>query len=304
MKDIADIFRDENDVYVVSERVILPPESLRHLFDLNHFRFVPWTKGQDLGTMTQVERRNRVQAMWPAIHPHHNRHHTGQPEEAERSNSHWLQQLYGAGQQLHQLWPIHSTKHAQVVAATPSSFVTERKLSPTAMTQQIHCNHNTQNAQNVDGYGNILAQNSIGVTVNQYSNLPPYHVSDEDVAVARAPFARLPAAVPEPATHLPTHSRMPLSRNDFFVGRQRDRKQLASTIKGGDTAAISPIAAATGIGGIGKSQLAVEFAYRYGRYFAGGVFCNMPCSGLASVVATLPDFLYFVMLAYIVAVSN
>src|SRR5260370_1127614 len=31
------------------------------------------------------------------------------------------------------------------------------------------------------------------------------------------------------------------------------------------------VAAATGLGGIGKTQLACEFVYRYGRFFAGGV---------------------------------
>ncbi len=31
-------------------------------------------------------------------------------------------------------------------------------------------------------------------------------------------------------------------------------------------------AAATGLGGIGKAQLASEFVHRYGRYFEGGVF--------------------------------
>ena len=65
------------------------------------------------------------------------------------------------------------------------------------------------------------------------------------------------------------HSRMPLSPNPLFVGREADLKQLAATLKAGQT---TVIAAATGIGGIGKTQLASEFAHRYGQYFAGGVF--------------------------------
>jgi len=41
-------------------------------------------------------------------------------------------------------------------------------------------------------------------------------------------------------------------------------------LKGGGTAAIGQIAAATGLGGIGKTQLASEFVHRYGQYFTGG----------------------------------
>ena len=47
---------------------------------------------------------------------------------------------------------------------------------------------------------------------------------------------------------------MPLARNPLFVGRRNQLKALAEAIKGGTTAAISPIAAATGLGGIGKTQ--------------------------------------------------
>src|SRR5262249_51809137 len=68
---------------------------------------------------------------------------------------------------------------------------------------------------------------------------------------------------------LPTGSRMPYSRNPLFAGRAGEVRAAAAALKAGDTAAI---AAATGLGGIGKTQLAAEFVHRYGQFFAGGVF--------------------------------
>ena len=64
-----------------------------------------------------------------------------------------------------------------------------------------------------------------------------------------------------------------------FVGRQQDLMDLARLLKGGQTAAIGQIAAATGLGGIGKTQLANEFAHRYGQFFAGGA---APAAGLGN----------------------
>jgi hypothetical protein len=93
-----------------------------------------------------------------------------------------------------------------------------------------------------------------------------------DHAEAQALLDRLPLdVIPEPAS-LPPGSHMPFSRNPLFVGRADDLKALAATLKGGGTAAIGQVAAATGLGGIGKTQLASEFAHRYGQFFVGGVF--------------------------------
>ncbi|MFQ5614686.1 MAG: TIR domain-containing protein, partial [Anaerolineae bacterium] len=78
--------------------------------------------------------------------------------------------------------------------------------------------------------------------------------------------------LPEPGP-LPPGSYCPLGRNPDFVGRRADLRQLARLLRpASGLAVVGQVAAATGMGGIGKSQLAVEYAYRYGRHYPGGVF--------------------------------
>jgi tetratricopeptide (TPR) repeat protein len=101
---------------------------------------------------------------------------------------------------------------------------------------------------------------------NNITVLPPRPTID--LAEAQQQLERLPLdRVPEPAP-VPPNSRVQLSANPFFVGRESDLKTLAAILKQGTPA----IAAATGMGGIGKTQLASEFVHRYGQYFAGGVY--------------------------------
>ena len=89
------------------------------------------------------------------------------------------------------------------------------------------------------------------------------------LVAAQALLASMPLdEVPTPAP-LPRGSRMPLSPNALFVGRDAQLRTLAAALQRGSSCVI---AAATGLGGVGKSQLAAEFAHRYGQYFAGGVF--------------------------------
>jgi len=66
---------------------------------------------------------------------------------------------------------------------------------------------------------------------------------------------------------------MPLAANPLFVGRGDELLQIAVALQGDDsTVALGQVVASTGLGGLGKTQLAVEFVHRYGRFFAGGVF--------------------------------
>jgi tetratricopeptide (TPR) repeat protein len=93
--------------------------------------------------------------------------------------------------------------------------------------------------------------------------------ADPEQRLAALPLRTLPNPAP-----LPAGSRMPLSRNPLFVGRTQDLLALAALLKHGQTTAVYQVetAAATGLGGIGKTQLASEFVHRFGQYFAGGVF--------------------------------
>lgn len=86
---------------------------------------------------------------------------------------------------------------------------------------------------------------------------------------------RLTALAGDLAPHgpLPPGSRMPFRRNPLFVGRDHDLLTLAHTFARDTIVAVNPSdVATTGLGGIGKTQLAVEFVHRYGQFFIGGVF--------------------------------
>jgi hypothetical protein len=114
--------------------------------------------------------------------------------------------------------------------------------------------------------------NSVGVAIGEHINQAIYlyqHAPRRPVDAAQ-----LVAAQAQLAGLLPAGSRMELSTNPLFVGRADDLRALAKALKGDQTVAITQVqtAAATGWGGVGKTQLAVEFAHRYGQYFAGGVF--------------------------------
>ncbi|MCB0037674.1 MAG: hypothetical protein KDE51_26765, partial [Anaerolineales bacterium] len=72
---------------------------------------------------------------------------------------------------------------------------------------------------------------------------------------------------------LPVNSYLPYHRNPDFTGRETFLLQMAQTLlPQPDEAPQVKVAAVSGMGGLGKTQLAVEFAYRYGRYFSGGVY--------------------------------
>jgi len=56
---------------------------------------------------------------------------------------------------------------------------------------------------------------------------------------------------------------IPYSKNQFFTGRQKKIEELHNALKSNKTAAISQPLAISGLGGIGKTQTAVKYAYQY-----------------------------------------
>jgi tetratricopeptide (TPR) repeat protein/transcriptional regulator with XRE-family HTH domain len=94
-----------------------------------------------------------------------------------------------------------------------------------------------------------------------------------DPADPEAVLASMPTDALPPRAPLPAGSRMPLAPNPLFVGRGDELLQVARALRGADaTVALGQVVASTGLGGLGKTQLAVELVHRYGRFFAGGVF--------------------------------
>ena len=71
-----------------------------------------------------------------------------------------------------------------------------------------------------------------------------------------------PGGQPAPPTVLAAWQ-VPFRRNPFFTGREAVLARLAALLGAGKAAAISQTQALSGLGGIGKTQTAVEYAYRH-----------------------------------------
>ena len=117
--------------------------------------------------------------------------------------------------------------------------------------------------------GGVIIRGSVsGGTVSTITNT--FVLPREVLKFLQQPAYR-PAALPLPGEladrgTLPPGSRLTFSPNAVFTGRQDDMIELSRTLLyAHDKSGV----VVSGMGGLGKSQLAVEFCYRYGRFFRG-----------------------------------
>jgi len=125
-----------------------------------------------------------------------------------------------------------------------------------------------------DGTVNVHGGTIPGVAIG--ANSGTIHLESpkpiDPLPAALAALAAIPLdAVPAPRADLPQTSRIPFESSPHFVGREAELNALARAIGQTQPTVVMP-AVTTGLGGIGKTNLVTEFAYRYGVYFHGGVF--------------------------------
>lgn len=84
--------------------------------------------------------------------------------------------------------------------------------------------------------------------------------------------------------------RVPFLRNGAFVGRVQDLADLHSALLERNAVSIRPTSL-TGMGGIGKTQLAVEYCYRYRESYPGGILWVNAATDLRQEFADLGAFL-------------
>src|SRR5690348_10783663 len=91
------------------------------------------------------------------------------------------------------------------------------------------------------------------------------------------------APVPPPAPSAAPAFTVPYPPNPLFTGREAELARIAAGLAAGRAVAV------VGAGGLGKTQLAVEYAHRHRAEYPGGVCWLLmePAEGIAGQVAAL-----------------
>src|SRR5579875_2937940 len=100
-----------------------------------------------------------------------------------------------------------------------------------------------------------------------------YHVQNEALIQGQVvgDHATVHVHYPGAASHRPAPTSLwmvPLPRNPFFRGQEALLAEVHRQLHRGKSPALTPCLAISGLGGIGKTQLALEYAYRFRDHYA------------------------------------
>lgn len=112
------------------------------------------------------------------------------------------------------------------------------------------------------GSQQTAARHAAAVTFQILAKLQPSFGDDpsppEEAAKHRIENQQAPLSTPSERVW-----NVPFARNPFFTGREQELEQLHAQLHQRQTVAVGQTQGISGLGGIGKTQLAVEYAYRH-----------------------------------------
>ncbi len=96
--------------------------------------------------------------------------------------------------------------------------------------------------------------------------------------------------IPPVCSHLPKLNNMKYkSMGGAFVGRVSDLWKIYDSLQKGEATVVEGVGVVMGMGGLGKTQTAVEFVQRFGLCYSGGVFWIEAEHGIETMIAKIAD---------------
>lgn len=126
--------------------------------------------------------------------------------------------------------------------------------------------------------------------------IPAEHAPEPNLALSAMPEIKVEVISPIPSSLSSTPTQrwtVPYQRNPFFTGREDVLIHLHEHLTANNTTALTQSQAIHGLGGIGKTQVAIEYAYRYRDEYTYVLWLNaQSAESLLTEYVTLADLLH------------